>query len=54
MMLWQFMQVRVGGTLAKEEVSTEVWQYRQSIPRLAWCLWLKGTGCSMDRPRWRT
>ncbi len=26
------MQVLVGGTLAKLELSTEVWQYRQSKP----------------------
>jgi hypothetical protein len=26
------MQVCVGGTFATEEVSTEAWQYRQSIP----------------------
>ena len=30
---WQFMHVLVGGILAKLEVSTVVWQYRQSRPR---------------------
>ena len=30
---WQFMQVFVGGMPAKEECSTEVWQYRQSMPK---------------------
>src|SRR5262245_8532539 len=30
--LWQFMQVAVGGMPAKAVVSTEVWQYRQSRP----------------------
>ncbi len=30
---WQVMQVCVGGSPAKAEVSTELWQYRQSIPR---------------------
>ena len=29
---WQLMQVSVGGIPAKAEVSTEVWQYRQSMP----------------------
>ena len=29
---WQFMHVFVGGIPAKEEFSTEVWQYRQSSP----------------------
>jgi hypothetical protein len=29
---WQFMHVFVGGIPANEDVSTEVWQYRQSIP----------------------
>ena len=44
---WQFMQVLVGGMLAKLEVSTVVWQYRQSMPRPpTWCAWLNGTGCS--------
>ena len=27
------MQVWVGGSPANDEVSTDVWQYRQSIPR---------------------
>jgi hypothetical protein len=39
------MHVSVGGSPAKDEVSTDVWQYRQSIPiPLTWCLWLNGTG----------
>ena len=29
---WQFMQVLVGGMPANDDVSTDVWQYRQSIP----------------------
>ena len=29
---WQFMQVLVGGMPANDEVSTDVWQYRQSMP----------------------
>ena len=29
---WQFMQVLVGGMPAKLDTSTEVWQYRQSMP----------------------
>ena len=32
---WQLMQVLVGGILAKLEVSTVVWQYRQSMPMAA-------------------
>ena len=44
---WQLMQVYVGGIPALYETSTEVWQYRQSIPRpREWCSWLNGTGCS--------
>src|SRR5215218_2363895 len=43
---WQFMHVSVGGIPANADFSTEVWQYRQSIPRpRTWCSWLKGTGC---------
>jgi hypothetical protein len=39
------MQVVVGGMPANAEVSTEVWQYRQSIPTPpTWCAWLNGTG----------
>ena len=35
---WQFMQVLVGGRLANPEVSTVVWQYRQSSPSApTWC-----------------
>src|SRR5579859_8034001 len=45
---WQFMHVLVGGMPAKEEFSTEVWQYRQSMPKPpTWCSWLNGTGCWM-------
>ena len=29
---WQFMHVLVGGITAQSEFSTDVWQYRQSIP----------------------
>jgi hypothetical protein len=29
---WQFMHVFVGGIPAKAAFSTDVWQYRQSIP----------------------
>ena len=29
---WQVMHVWVGGSPANDEVSTDVWQYRQSIP----------------------
>ena len=48
---WQFMHVLVGGIPAKEDCSTEVWQYRQSIPASAtWCLWLNGTGCCTATP----
>src|SRR5713101_11800 len=44
---WQLMHVSVGGTPANAEVSTDVWQYLQSMPSSpTWCLWLKGTGCS--------
>src|SRR4051812_26557669 len=44
---WQFMHVLVGGMPAKADVSTDVWQYRQSIPSSpTWCLWLNGTGWS--------
>ena len=35
---WQFIQVLVGGMPAKADVSTEVWQYRQSMPSSpTWC-----------------
>src|SRR5437868_11037793 len=48
---WQFMQVLVGGMPAKPDTSTEVWQYRQSIPSPpTWCAWLKGTGCGRATP----
>src|SRR5579875_3471322 len=41
------MQVSVGGSPAKLEFSTPVWQYRQSMPSsFTWCLWLNGIGCS--------
>ena len=41
------MHISVAGSPAKCDVSTLVWQYRQSIPSsLTWCLWLKGMGCS--------
>src|SRR5690349_6351104 len=50
---WQFMHVSVGGMPAKEDFSTEVWQYRQSIPSPAtWWSWLNGTGCLSTTP-WR-
>src|SRR5215218_2121696 len=40
------MHVSVGGMPANEDFSTEVWQYRQSMPRpRTWCSWLNGTGC---------
>src|SRR5437660_980486 len=40
------MHVLVGGTPANDESSTDVWQYRQSIPSpCTWCRWLNGTGC---------
>jgi hypothetical protein len=33
------------------DVSTEVWQYRQSIPSPpTWCSWLKGIGCVSVMP----
>ena len=35
------MHVSVGGMPANDETSTDVWQYRQSIPSSpAWCSWL--------------
>src|SRR3569832_2189719 len=44
---WQVMQVETGGSPANDEVSTDVWQKRQSSPTSpTWCLWLNGTGCS--------
>src|SRR6266540_5031877 len=44
---WQFMQVFVGGTPAKAESSTEVWQYLQSMPLPpTWRSWLNWIGCS--------
>src|SRR5207302_9307768 len=44
---WQFMQVFVGGMPANEDSSTEVWQYRQSMPLPAtWRSWLNWIGCS--------
>src|SRR5713226_5226958 len=44
---WHVMQVSVGGRPAKCDVSTLVWQYRQSMPSsFTWCLWLNGMGCS--------
>ena len=50
---WQDMQVYVGGIPADDEVSTDVWQYRQSIPSpRTWCSWLNGTGCSSTTPCW--
>ena len=43
------MHVSVGGIPANDDVSTDVWQYRQSIPRpRTWCSWLNGTGCVAD------
>src|SRR5882724_8981242 len=45
------MQVLVGGSPAVAEVSTVVWQYRQSTPiPPTWCWWLNGTGCSRATP----
>ena len=42
---WHVMQVSVGGSPAYAEVSTLVWQYRQSTPSsFTWCLWLNGIG----------
>jgi len=39
------MHVSVGGRPATAELSTDVWQYLQSIPSSpTWCLWLNGTG----------
>ena len=36
-----------GGMPAKDDSSTELWQYRQSIPRPpTWCSWLNCTGCA--------
>src|SRR4029077_10091622 len=52
---WQFMQVLVGGMPAVADVSTVVWQYRQSTPMPpTWCWWLNGTGCSRATPAWVT
>ena len=40
------MQVAVDGIPANEDVSTVVWQYRQSMPSSpAWCLCENCTGC---------
>jgi len=45
------MHVLVGGIPANDECSTDVWQYRQSMPRTpTWCSWLKGTGCTSATP----
>ena len=44
---WQFMHVFVGGMPANADVSTDVWQYRQSIPLPATCRsWLNWIGCA--------
>ncbi|MNC89202.1 hypothetical protein D3C83_51050 [compost metagenome] len=44
---WQFMHVFVGGMPANGDVSTDVWQYRQSMPSSrTWWRWLNCTGCS--------
>src|SRR5687767_5464951 len=46
---WQFMQVLVGGIPANEDFSTDVWQYRQSIPMPpTWWAWLNWIGCSTN------
>ena len=43
------MHVLVGGMPANDEVSTDVWQYRQSMPSSpTWCAWLNWSGCSMN------
>src|SRR5207302_5738454 len=48
---WHVMHVSVGGMPAKLESSTDVWQYRQSIPSpFTWCSWLNGTGCGRTTP----
>ena len=45
------MQVWVGGSPANDEVSTVVWQYRQSRPSpRTWCSWENGTGCGGITP----
>src|SRR6476620_10413098 len=45
---WQFMHVLVGGIPANDESSTDVWQYRQSMPLPATCRsWLNWIGCSL-------
>ena len=50
---WQFMQVFVGGTLAKAAFSTDVWQYRQSSPMApTWCWWENWTGWTRATPCW--
>jgi hypothetical protein len=49
------MQVLVGGIPAKPDVSTDVWQYRQSMPKAAtWCWWLNGTGWGRTTPAYVT
>src|SRR5512135_2766705 len=47
---WQFMHVLVGGIPANDDVSTDVWQYRQSMPLapacrswLNWMGWVRGS-----------
>jgi hypothetical protein len=46
---WQFMHVLVGGIPANDEFSTDVWQYRQSMPSPpTWCMWLNWMGCSTN------
>src|SRR5204863_9954975 len=48
---WQFMHVLVGGIFANADSSTDVWQYRQSMPSPpTWCAWLNWTGCSTYMP----
>ena len=43
------MHVSVGGMPANADVSTDVWQYRQSSPSpRTWCSWLNGTGWWRD------
>src|SRR6185503_2596607 len=43
------MQVFVGGIPANDDFSTDVWQYRQSIPiPPAWWAWLNWIGCSTN------
>ena len=42
-----YVDLNTSGIPALAETSTEVWQYRQSIPRpRVWCSWLNGIGCS--------